>query len=591
MQKQVTAVLAIAVWLSAGCSAFAAQEKQAPSVAVTVEGRDGSRLVGTVEAATLELDTVSIGRVSLPLREVQSVEFDEDGETARVTCRHGDVLRGVPDLGGFKVQTSLGEIDIRPGFIKRIEVSAKAFNSLPIVFKNQWDAMDWGTHHAITSPKVVDAALTFEVTAHDSWLVRSQLEISAEDCPALLIRMKKHAGTGGQLYWLTNTSAQWSDDRCMDYETPADGKFHDIYVGVGRHPEWKDTITALRIDPGIDDEPGMVAIESIRSADDDGAPSLTATNAERISVIDGRRFIPREAWENEAARAAEYSHEVAPGVASFTVDEPNRNMKWSHHFYQGVNTREYPYLELRYRAENLRTDSGDYVLWLFDRRPFHGAGFEAVIARELIGDGQPHTLTIPLARFNPTGPIVGVAVRVASGAEGGATLAIDRLDFVRAPEADAGLSLLDGEAFESIGEWVSDKAYRSTDYEAEAEHGFAAYRVNDAGREMKWVRPLRSAVDSKLYPWLELTYRAKGLRTSDDGGCILWLGDSRRGNWGGFEAVMAREIVADGERHTIQVPLARFNPAGAIGKVLIRVPSGKEGSAVLEVEKLTFIRE
>ena len=138
--------------------------------------------------------------------------------------------------------------------------------SFPIRFHDANDARAWQGLHSVTSPRIVKGALTFRVTGSDPYLSRSRLRIPAATCPVLVLRMRKEAGAGGQVFWCTATEPRFSDERFMNYETVADGAFHDIRVPVGTHPGWTGTITAIRIDPDIEGTPGAVAIESISAA-------------------------------------------------------------------------------------------------------------------------------------------------------------------------------------------------------------------------------------------------------------------------------------------------------------------------------------
>jgi len=138
--------------------------------------------------------------------------------------------------------------------------------AFPIRFRDASDARAWQGLHSVTPPQVVQGALSFRVTGSDPYLHRSRLRIPADTCTMLVLRMRKEAGTGGQVFWTTATEPSFSDKRYMNYETVADGEFHDIRVPVGKHPGWTGTITAIRIDPDIEGTPGSVAIEAIAAA-------------------------------------------------------------------------------------------------------------------------------------------------------------------------------------------------------------------------------------------------------------------------------------------------------------------------------------
>lgn len=303
-----------------------------------------------------------------------------------------------------------------------------------------------------------------------------------------------------------------------------------------------------------------------------------------VSLLDGRPFEPVPAWVKAADVSHDYSHTAEPTFAQFLVRDADRNMKWLKRFGRKFDAKDYQWLKFSYRATGLPDDCGEYVLWLVDNRAGHSGGFEAIILRELTRDGKLHSLMIPLARFNPAGPITGAAIKVQSGKDGNATLRIETLEFRR--NTPVSVSLLDGAPFEAVPHWVVRKADVSAKHSAKAEYGFAAYRVDEPNREMKWLRVLKTPVNARKLRYLEITYRAENLR--DDSGCIIWLADYRKFNGGGFEALLRREIVSDGKPHTILLDLGRFNPAGPIKKIALCLRSGPEGNALFQIDKLKF---
>lgn len=140
--------------------------------------------------------------------------------------------------------------------------------ALPIVFETSTDLRAWSVQHSITKAKIVDRALTFDVTGRDPYIGRSRLRVPAGTCHTLVVRMKKTAGARGQVFWATAAEPGLSDKRYLNYSTVCDGQFHDVRIPVGEHPGWQGTITAIRIDPDVEGLPGAVAIESIRAEPD-----------------------------------------------------------------------------------------------------------------------------------------------------------------------------------------------------------------------------------------------------------------------------------------------------------------------------------
>lgn len=337
-----------------------------------------------------------------------------------------------------------------------------------------------------------------------------------------------------------------------------------------------------------------------------------------ISVLDGRRFARLFDRVPAEIRSERCTHKAEPDFAEFTVEDPNRMMKWILPLNPPIDTMQWEALDFAYRAKGLFNDGTGYVLFLSDGREIHhSGGFETVLPIEIIPDGKLHNIHVKLGRFNPAGPIRDVIVCVRSGKEGNAMLRIEKLSFRlsyirRTPTHDAlspqaaarravpeierqalmapapTLSLLDGVDFAAVPQWVHQQV-RSEQYGHASDAGFALFAVDDPNRRMKWRRSLDRPIDTTKWPLLEFQYRATGLY-NDGEEFVLFLFDGRVHHYtSGFVAILPIEMIPDGKPHTIVVPLARFNPAGPISSVLVRVHSGEEGKAVLRVEKLQFI--
>jgi hypothetical protein len=71
-----------------------------------------------------------------------------------------------------------------------------------------------------------------------------------DGCATIVFRMRVTGGQIGQLYWMTEASPEFAEDRDAKFELQPRGEFDDYEVNVGDHPLWRgQRITALRIDP------------------------------------------------------------------------------------------------------------------------------------------------------------------------------------------------------------------------------------------------------------------------------------------------------------------------------------------------------
>ena len=81
---------------------------------------------------------------------------------------------------------------------------------------------------------------------------------------------------------------------------------------------------------------------------------------------DPKPWTPRPSWVANASTTA--SVRAEDGTICFRVDEPRRGMKWSAPSLV-IPIDEFPYLSIRYRAENIETGRTDYLVYLNDGNP------------------------------------------------------------------------------------------------------------------------------------------------------------------------------------------------------------------------------
>jgi serine/threonine protein kinase len=91
---------------------------------MTIELRDGSRVVGKGLDDTLSFHSASLGDLKLAVSGIRSIAMAEDGVTARVTEANGDVLDVQFTTSTLRVLTGFGKTELPVKLIKSIRVSA-----------------------------------------------------------------------------------------------------------------------------------------------------------------------------------------------------------------------------------------------------------------------------------------------------------------------------------------------------------------------------------------------------------------------------------------------------------------------------------
>jgi hypothetical protein len=154
-----------------------------------------------------------------------------------------------------------------------IRVEGAAFRSTPrlpqpaerIAFEFTDTPEGWMPMHDMSDLKVRGGVLASRITGGDPYLARIMLRVRGDDCPVVVLRMRATAGGGGQLFWMTEASPAFTEDKSVPLGVRADGLFHEYRLEVGKHPAWSgQTITGLRIDPSDGGTGGEFAIDYVR---------------------------------------------------------------------------------------------------------------------------------------------------------------------------------------------------------------------------------------------------------------------------------------------------------------------------------------
>jgi hypothetical protein len=123
----------------------------------------------------------------------------------------------------------------------------------------------WLAAHHIASMTVDGGVLEGKISGGDPYLIRTLVRAEGDDYPVVRLRMRVTAGQGGQLFWTTESSPGFAEDKTVRFAIQADGEFHEYRLEPGRDPAWSgQTITGLRIDPGNGAPSGEFAIDYLR---------------------------------------------------------------------------------------------------------------------------------------------------------------------------------------------------------------------------------------------------------------------------------------------------------------------------------------
>lgn len=131
--------IGLTLLLAGGGTASAGPATPAPSAPrLTVELRDGSRVVGQSVDDVLKFDSTLLGRLKLPVASVRAIDC-RTTNTATLTATNGDVLVGRLASPDLRVDTGFGRVELPVPSVRRIQFSsASGVGSLPAGLVALW---------------------------------------------------------------------------------------------------------------------------------------------------------------------------------------------------------------------------------------------------------------------------------------------------------------------------------------------------------------------------------------------------------------------------------------------------------------------
>jgi hypothetical protein len=206
-----------------------------PPPRLTIELRDGSRVVGQSVDDQFKFDSALLGTLKLAVKNIRAIECVSTN-SAKLTTASGDLLTGWFDSEMLRVKTGFGKVELAVNSIRHIAIAAtRAPGKLPPGLVALWSAEGDG-HDSVGGN---DATLTditfaegkvgqaFSFNGTSSW-------IKIPDSPALDV------GTGEGF-----TVTAWIKPSRVD----------GIYIGI----EWSDYLCAFQLGNTPGDQGGIVS--------------------------------------------------------------------------------------------------------------------------------------------------------------------------------------------------------------------------------------------------------------------------------------------------------------------------------------------
>lgn len=121
-------------------------------------------------------------------------------------------------------------------------------------FDRDGDAEGWAETHDLAPFQVSGGTLRTRSTGGDPYMTSPLIRAEANRYPFVSLRMKVKIPPGGvpdgQIFWTREDDPYTSEQKSMHFPLIPDGEFHIYNVKVADSPEWRGTITQIRLDPG-----------------------------------------------------------------------------------------------------------------------------------------------------------------------------------------------------------------------------------------------------------------------------------------------------------------------------------------------------
>jgi len=110
------------------------------------------------------------------------------------------------------------------------------------------DSEGWTPTHSFSQFIVKDGVLYTEVTGFDPYMHSPILNLDAKTHYLLEIRTAVDKGSEMSIYWITDESPNWGEDKKINFKIIPDNEFHTYSVDIGIHKKWLGKITQFRLD-------------------------------------------------------------------------------------------------------------------------------------------------------------------------------------------------------------------------------------------------------------------------------------------------------------------------------------------------------
>jgi hypothetical protein len=149
-----------------------------------------------------------------------------------------------------------------------LEIPGAQFHSLlsVIAFDFAGGLQGWTPANQVQDLRVEAGLLKGLATGSNPYLHRTRLRVDGRLDQKLSVKSRSATGASIALYWITEDSPDWAEDKSIHLPFKPGPDFSDYAFEVGRHSLWAGkTIIGIRLDPADGGSAGEFQVESVRT--------------------------------------------------------------------------------------------------------------------------------------------------------------------------------------------------------------------------------------------------------------------------------------------------------------------------------------
>jgi len=118
--------------------------------------------------------------------------------------------------------------------------------------------LGWAPGHSVSDLTVKEGVLCFSITGFDPWIYSPRIDVPAEELYVIEVEVAASKGEALKLYWITDRSPNWGEDKAALLPIEADGRFHTYELDLRAYRGWSGRVLQLRLDLEPPDAVGAV---------------------------------------------------------------------------------------------------------------------------------------------------------------------------------------------------------------------------------------------------------------------------------------------------------------------------------------------